>query len=47
VPECDEKTAKEQSETSDDANLIAMDENSGGEHKKFKIVSILYMIFKP
>lgn len=47
VPECDEKMAKEQPETSAAANLITMDETPGGEHKKFKVVSVLYMIFKP
>ena len=47
VPECDEKTVDEQSETEDGANIITTDQNPSGEYKKFKIVSILNMIFKP
>ena len=46
VPECDEKETA-QSEIKDETNLITTEETPSGKHKKFKIVSILYMIFKP
>jgi len=45
VPECDEKSADEGTET--EKELITVAEKSGSDHKKFKVSSILYMIFKP
>lgn len=45
VPDCDHKQDDEKSET--DESLIAMEEKSSDEHQKFKVSSILYMIFKP
>lgn len=51
VPKCDEKTAKKlaNEELIDDEceNLLITDENPSLENKKLKVVSILYMIFKP
>lgn len=45
VPECDEKSADEGSETEKD--LSAVEDEPGSGHKKFQVSNILYMIFKP
>ena len=45
VPECDEKPADPGSESEND--LLAGAEKSENDRKKFKVSSILYMIFKP
>ena len=45
VPECTEKARDEGSET--EKELITMAEKPSGGHQKFKVSSILYMIFKP
>ncbi len=50
VPKCDEKTADRlvtEEVTEENEELAITDENSSREHKKLKVVSILYMIFKP
>ncbi|WP_373481963.1 aromatic acid exporter family protein [Acetobacterium sp.] len=43
VPECDEKSAAEGSEN----DQISVEEKPESGRKKFKVTSILYMIFKP
>ena len=45
VPECDEKSADEGSET--EKELVTEAEKPGNDHQKFKVSSFLYMLFKP
>ncbi|AFA47401.1 hypothetical protein membrane protein [Acetobacterium woodii DSM 1030] len=47
VPKCDEKIADSLVAKEENEKLAKTDENSSREYKKLKVVSILYMIFKP